>query len=192
VSDMERELRRLKDIEAIVRLRSLYCYYADLKDCDNWANLFTEDGVFETDVFGIHRGRETIRALQHLPFAVHYVANPIIDVDGDRATGRWLLFEPCSFPVGKRNQPVWGMAKYEDVYERVGGEWKFKHVKLMSHTWSPFEKGWEKERIIGQKAAARKKAAARPMPKAKANATAKAKAKTKAKATARKKAARRV
>ncbi len=99
--DIERELQRLKDVEAIIRLRSLYCYYADLKDCDNWANLFTEDGVFETDVFGIYKGRETIRALQHLPFAVHYVMNPIIDVDGDRASGKWLLFEPCSFPIGK-------------------------------------------------------------------------------------------
>lgn len=169
MSDVERELRRLKDIEAIVRLRSLYCYYADLRDGDKWSSLFTEDGVFETDVFGIHRGRETIRALQHLPFAVHYVANPIIDIDGDRATGKWLLFEPCSFPVGKRKQPVWGMAKYEDVYERVGGEWKFKHVKLISHTWAPYEKGWEKQRIIGQRAAAK------PKPKAKAKAKAKAK-----------------
>jgi hypothetical protein len=167
-AEMERELKRLKDIEAIVRLRSLYCYYADLKDCDNWANLFTEDGVFETDVFGVYEGRETIRALQHLPFAVHYVANPIIDVDGDRATGRWLLFEPCSFPVGKQSQPVWGMAKYEDQYERVGGEWKFKRVKLMSHSWAPYEKGWEKERIICQGAA---KARPKAKPKAARKAT---------------------
>lgn len=178
-ANMERELARLMDIEAIIRLRSLYCYYADLKDCDNWANLFTEDGVFETDVFGIYRGRETIRALQHLPFAVHYVMNPIIDVDGDRATGKWLLFEPCSFPVGNKRQPVWGMAKYEDEYRRIDGVWKFKHVKLMSHTWAPYEQGWEKQRIIGQ---GKKKAAVK---KAKPKARAKKKAKAKAKAKRR-------
>lgn len=175
LSEMERELQRLKDIEAIIRLRSLYCYYADLKDCDNWANLFTEDGVFETDVFGVYEGRETIRALQHLPFAVHYVMNPIIDVDGDRATGKWLLFEPCSFPVGKKRRPVWGMAKYEDEYRRIGGEWKFKRVKLISHTWAPYEKGWEMERIIGQ---GRAKPAAKKAPK-KAPAKARRKAKVK-------------
>jgi len=183
LNEMERELQRLRDIEAIVRLRSLYCYYADLKDCDNWANLFTEDGVFETDVFGIHEGRETIRALQHLPFAVHYVANPIIEIDGDRATGRWLLFEPCTFPTGKKGQPVWGMAKYEDQYRRVDGEWKFKRVKLMSHAWAPYEKGWEKERIIGQ--GKKKAAASKPATRAKAPARNKAKGKPASKAKRR-------
>ncbi len=42
----------------------------------------------------------------------------------------------------------------------------------MSHAWAPFEKGWEKERIIGQ---AKKKAATKAKPKAKKKAKAKAK-----------------
>ena len=113
-------------------------------------NLFTEDGVFETDAFGTHEGRDAIRALRHLPFAVHYVMNPIIDIDGDTATGKWLLLEPCSFPQGDERQPIWVAAKYEDDYPRVDGEWKFKRVKLMSLMWSPYEQGLEKQRIIGQ------------------------------------------
>ena len=106
--------------------------------------------MFETDVFGTHEGRDAIRALQHLPFAVHYVMNPIIDIDGDTATGKWLLLEPCSFPQGDDRQPIWGAAKYEDDYVRVDGEWKFKRVKLMSLMWSPYEQGWERQRIVGQ------------------------------------------
>ena len=106
--------------------------------------------MFETDVFGTHEGRDAIRALQHLPFAVHYVMNPIIDIDGDQATGKWLLLEPCSFPQDDGRQPVWGAAKYEDDYLRVDGEWKFKRVKLISLMWSPYEQGWEQQRIIGQ------------------------------------------
>ena len=49
-TDLERQIQHLLDIEAIKRLRSLYCYYADAHDSENWSNLFTEDGVFETDV----------------------------------------------------------------------------------------------------------------------------------------------
>ena len=149
-SELEKKIQYLTDLEEIKRLRSLYSYHADAHDSENWANLFTEDGVFETDAFGTHEGRDAIRALEHLPFAVHYVTNPIIDIDGDQATGKWLLLEPCSFPQDDERQPIWGAAKYEDDYLRVDGEWKFKRVKLMSLMWSPYEKGWEEQRIIGQ------------------------------------------
>ena len=149
-SDVEKNIQYLVDLEAIKRLRSLYCYYADAHDSEKWASLFTEDGVFETDVFGTHEGRDAIRALQHLPFAIHYVMNPIIDIDGDQASGKWLLWEPCSFPEDNAHQPIWGAAKYEDDYLRVGSEWKFKRVKLMSLMWSPVEQGWEQQRVFGQ------------------------------------------
>ena len=43
---------------------------------------------------------------------------------------------------------IWGAAKYEDDYLRVGGEWKFKRVKLISLMWAPVEQGWEKQRIF--------------------------------------------
>ena len=149
-SDVEKNIQYLVDLEAIKRLRSLYCYYADAHDSEKWASLFTEDGVFETDVFGTHEGRDAIRALQHLPFAIHYVMNPIIDIDGDQASGKWLLWEPCSFPQDDARQPIWGAAKYEDDYLRVGSEWKFKRVKLRSLMWSPVEQGWEQQRVFGQ------------------------------------------
>lgn len=62
-SEAEKNIQYLVDLEAIKRLRSLYCYNADAHDSEKWANLFTEDGVFETDVFGTHEGRDAIRAL---------------------------------------------------------------------------------------------------------------------------------
>lgn len=76
--------------------------------------------------------------------------NPIIDIDGDQASGKWLLWEPCSFPQDDARHPIWGAAKYEDDYLRVDGEWKFKRVKLISLMWAPVEQGWEKQRIFGQ------------------------------------------
>lgn len=146
---LEARIKRLEDIEAIKRLMSLYCFHADNADGENWSQVFTEDGVFETDLYGSTEGRAAIRALQHRSFAIHYNTNGIIDIDGDRAEGKWLLLMPCSFdtPVGK--QAVWAAAKYRNDIVRVGGEWKFKRVRLISIMWTPFDKGWELERVIG-------------------------------------------
>ena len=60
-------------------------------------------------------------------------------VDGDRATGTWYLFQPCTYAEG--NQAIWGSARYDEEYVRVDGRWMFKHLTLSSHFWTPFEKG---------------------------------------------------
>ena len=50
------------------------------------------DGVWESDKFGRFEGREAIRGLfrslpETLHFAIHYILNPIIEVNRERATG---------------------------------------------------------------------------------------------------------
>ena len=37
------------------------------------------------------------------PFAVHYVMNPIIDIDGDTATGKWLAAGALQLSAGRRS-----------------------------------------------------------------------------------------
>lgn len=148
---LEDRIKRLEDIEAIKRLMSTYCYHADNRDGDNWSEVFAEDGVFETDLWGSTEGRKAIRALQHRSFAIHYNTNGIIDIDGDKANGKWLLLMPCSFDTaegGKR--AVWAAAKYDNDLVRVGGKWLFKRVRLISIMWTPFDQGWELERVIGK------------------------------------------
>ena len=146
---LEARIKRLEDIEAIKRLMSLYCFHADNRDGANWSQVFTEDGVFETDIYGVYEGRDTIRALDHRSFAIHYNTNAIIDIDGDRAVGRWLLLMPCSFDDGKGGKrAVWAAAKYRNDIERVNGQWLFKRVRLISIMWTPFDQGWELARFI--------------------------------------------
>ena len=62
--DLAARIQHIDDINAITRLKHLYCYYADRHDSDNWANLFTEDGVFDGGVFGRHEGG---KPLEHSP-----------------------------------------------------------------------------------------------------------------------------
>ena len=97
LAELERRLRVLEDIEAIKQLK--YCY-ADAcdrgYDHDTLADFFTEDAVWDGGTFGRYEGREEIREFfcgvsTDIPFAVHYMMNPIISVDGDKASGRWYL-----------------------------------------------------------------------------------------------------
>ena len=151
LEDIERRLKALEDVEEIKRLKARYCAYCDDNyDADGIAGLFTEDAVWDGGMRGRADGREEIRnffirARQRLPFAIHMVMNPIIEVDGDTAKGIWYLFQACTYAEG--DQAVWGSARYDEEYLRVNGAWMFKHLKLTSFFWTPFDQGWAKTRF---------------------------------------------
>ena len=46
------------------------------------------------------------------------------------------------------NQAVLGAATYHDQYVRENGVWKFHHVRIESHFWTPFEEGWARLQFI--------------------------------------------
>ena len=146
--DLERRIQMLEDIEEIKRLKHRYCAYCDDSyDADGIASLFTEDAVWDGGMRGKNEGREAIRSFfqnapQRLPFAIHMVLNPIIEVIGDTAKGTWYLFQPCTWADG--NRAIWGSARYDEDYVRVNGHWMFQNLKLTSHFWTPFDEGWVK------------------------------------------------
>ena len=151
LEELEKRVRVLEDIEEIKRLKRRYCAYCDDNyDADAIAGLFTEDAVWDAGTRGRNEGREEIRryfqrAPQRLPFAIHMVMNPIIEVNGDTGKGTWYLFQPCTF--GDGNRAVWGAARYDEEYVRVDGRWKFQNLKLTSRFWTPFDEGWVETRI---------------------------------------------
>jgi len=82
-----------------------------------------------------------------LSFAAHQVMNPIIDVQGDKATGIWKLFQPCTQVTAGGPRAVWLAAIYNDDYVKVGGKWMFKHLKVNSLFFTPYEDGWVKKQF---------------------------------------------
>ena len=152
LEDIERRLRAVEDVEEIKRLKARYCAYCDDNyDADGIASLFVEDAIWDGGIRGKAEGREAIRdffinAPNRLPFAVHMVMNPIIEVHGDTATGTWYLFQPCTYADGDR--AVWGSARYDEEYVRINGAWMFKHLKLTSHFWTPFNEGWAQTQFV--------------------------------------------
>jgi ketosteroid isomerase-like protein len=152
LAELDRRLRVLEDIEAIKQLKYRYADACDRGyDADVLADLFTVDAIWESDRFGRYEGREAIREFfrgvsADITFAMHYMTNPIINVDGDEANGEWYLVQTSTFAEG--NRPILGAAKYADRYRRVDGTWKFRHVQLISTFWTPYEEGWVKRPFV--------------------------------------------
>jgi hypothetical protein len=134
-------IERLEDLEALKTLRSLYAIDADRvfnspghESAVAMADLFTDDGVIDLGPFGRYEGRAALlNAFENiLPgatgFSVHYMANPVLNVQGDRATGTWyfLIFAQAKDNPGGPVQNFWGY--YEDQYVKRTGAWRFSSV----------------------------------------------------------------
>ena len=158
---LEARVRALEDVEAIRRLKARYAELVDARYAEGGvaepgaveelarriAGLFTEDAVWDGGAaLGVCRGREAIRermARPTLHFSHHYFVKPRIEVDGDRATGRWDLLAPCTTAD---ERAMWMAGVEDDVYSRVGGEWLHASMKLRVVFMAPHDHGWAKKK----------------------------------------------
>ena len=143
---LEQRLTRIEDLEAIKQLKATYC---DICDDDHnperITTIFAQDGIWEGAGFGKAQGHAAIRELFKkfqtlISFSQHQVLNPIIKIDGGRATGIWYFFGPFTFY--KNNQAKWLAARYEDDYVKVNGEWKIQHLRARGRMSTNYEQSW--------------------------------------------------
>jgi SnoaL-like domain len=147
----------LEDIEAIRKLKATYCYLCDagLEDERNRNQLiahFSDNakvdfGMGPASMFEGKAGLEIFFG-QVVPsgvsFCMHMVHNPIIDVTGDRATGKWYYEAPTT--DASTNRAQWMAGTYEEEYVRENGKWKFASIKTKWKYISPYDEGWAKNR----------------------------------------------
>ncbi|HZV48512.1 MAG TPA: nuclear transport factor 2 family protein [Candidatus Dormibacteraeota bacterium] len=148
---LEERIARLEDIEAIKNLKAKYAYYCDNGyDADGMAGLFVEDSSWESNAFGVYRGRDEVRRFiseigKEIVWALHFMICPVVQVadDGQTATGSWYLIEFATManPDGSRD-PVVMTANYNDTFVRENGEWKFKRVQVHFHQVSNWDQAW--------------------------------------------------
>lgn len=136
-SDIGKRLDRLESIEEIKHLKALYCMHCDNGfDPDGIASLFTEDAVWDGGGHrGVQRGRDGIRAYfvdrgARIPFSAHFITNPRVIVDGERADGWWLMLMPFVTDEDHLQGPRWQRTEYHDTFTRVDGRWLFQSVKV--------------------------------------------------------------
>jgi len=127
------KVARLLDTEEIRRLVVDYARHMNEKDFSAYARLFAEEGEW---VGGPYRAvghaaiEEMVRGMvgpfmAPEPFGdIHIDANAVIDLEGDRATGRagWIFVVR-----GEGGAPVIDkIGHYDDEYIREDGSWRFK------------------------------------------------------------------
>ncbi len=157
---LAQRVQLLEDIEEIKQLKALYCKYCDggwagpTHDYDRIAALFTEDAVTD-GTSGLTAGRENIRRLyrsyQATPFAFHRVTNPIIKVNGNRATGNWHVLVALTRPD---NQAIWIAGIYDEDYLKTRDGWRIQRLKFTPAFITRYEQGWGRERGLAAQAAA--------------------------------------
>ena len=144
---LEARITRLEDLEAIKQLKARYCEICDHDhDPDRIVGIFTEDGIWEGKGIGTAEGREEIRALfsrfqKAIKFSQHMTMNPIIQVDGESATGTWYFFGPFTMEEG--NQALWQACRYHEEYRKVDGQWLIQRLVVKGPRMAAdYEKGW--------------------------------------------------
>lgn len=134
-------MSKLEDLEDIRQLKALYAERVD----NNHRNpshatavlataLFTDDAVLDPGSGVRYTGRAAIlNAFENIfpaqtAWSTHYIVNPVIDVTGSTATGRWyvlLYTQPNTTPSSSVFQ-VFGI--YTEKYEKGLTGWRFKEV----------------------------------------------------------------
>lgn len=137
--DSDETIRKLQAREEIKALRYGYAHHLDDGDWEEWGQLFAQDAWFKvyrpmpsakTGPFEVE-GRDAIiefgeSAIENsFEYSAHMMHNPLIQIDGGTATGRWYFDVFSAKPNGHAN---WHHGRYKDEYKQVGGTWKFAGV----------------------------------------------------------------
>lgn len=103
-STLSERIQKLEDIEAIKKLTATYAlcvnqgWAGKAVELQDGKSLFTDDIRWKNAAMNVDsQGREAVvkmlaGATAGLDLAMHSFTNPIIDVDGDTATGNWLIW----------------------------------------------------------------------------------------------------
>jgi len=158
---LEQRIAYFEDCDAIAKLQARYINLND----GGWeakgpthqfpeavADLFVEDGTWEGPGTARAEGRDEIvalfRAFQRVRFIVHYVTNPLIEVDGDRAYGEWHVMVPNTAPSGSA---LWSLGLYKNHFVRTADGWRFEKLVFETAAVTPYELGWGRQQFVGDR-----------------------------------------
>jgi len=117
--------------EELRRLKYRYLRALDLKQWDEFADTLAPDATAHYGKRLDFTGRDAIVGYMSQTvgpgiITVHQCHHPELQVDGDRATGRWALDDTVI--IIDRQALLRGAAFYEDRYVRQDGTWRIAHT----------------------------------------------------------------
>ncbi|MCF8095448.1 MAG: nuclear transport factor 2 family protein [Desulfobacteraceae bacterium] len=112
-----------------------------------------ESGVFH-GIEGVRRVfRDMLGKLYNYEgnLALHELTTPVIEIakDGNTARGMWYTWGPNTFhDPEKGTKAIWQVIKYNHVFVKEDGKWKFLDFRGYLMFRSSFDKGWVNEPVI--------------------------------------------
>lgn len=146
------DLQVLLDKDTIKELVYRWDYLGDDgKPLDAIERFCTEDVIYDAGPLGRTEGKQAFKEAakkvfdEELLFTQHMRHNPVIQVNGDEATGKWYAEIPSITGDGKA---IWLQGTYELGFRRVEGEWKISKYTFEFTYATPYEKGWVEQPFV--------------------------------------------
>jgi hypothetical protein len=166
LSEMEKQLILMEDIQAIEDVQKMYGYFMDTHQREQVVSLFSEDTEsLEIESVGLFLGKKGVRQffLENDLLKGNETAVPnwinilimmfqdVIDVapDGKMAKGRWNTWLAEAMPVEGIPRQQWCQGYYENEYVKENGQWLFKKLHWNVTVFTSFEEGWLKVPLLG-------------------------------------------
>lgn len=143
-ASLEQRIRRLEDIEAIRRLRNRYHASLNESRYGDCRALFTDDAVVELGYLARYEGIEAIdRGFRSMGerdrfFIKQFIHSHDVEVEGDGGRGTSYL----EARYGRFGVSYIVAGRYDDLYSRVNGVWKFRSMIAELFYTVPNGVGW--------------------------------------------------
>lgn len=172
LEELEKQITRLEDIQAIEDLERIYGYYFDTRQMDKIVDLFSErTKSLEIESHGQFLGKEGVRKMYLMgagggsraatsPRRLRGFAGggtTIIQIggvvtiadDGVNAKGRWHTWLAETFPFGGTMGQYWLHGYYENEFVKENGKWLFSKLEWNTTFYTRFETGWQVQPLVG-------------------------------------------
>jgi uncharacterized protein (TIGR02246 family) len=138
VAALSERVGRLEDVQAIKSLHRSFTRAVADREFTDLADYFCSDAVIDMRRHGPISGRNAIAehfagmAAVPLAGAGYVLSSPVIDVDGDTATGTWtwhrLYAEPSVDAQHDGLRVAWQEGRYQCHYRRTDAGWRFARM----------------------------------------------------------------
>jgi len=139
---LEKRVRAAEDIEEIKQIQQRYVTGLMCAKWDIVLDCFTEDAFFNPGGEPIQGKVEITRMFKNVLSEWHcgqegdFAVHPEIFVNGDNATGHWLMYMMYYLP--RTHQSLFWVNGFHDMeYRRVDGKWKISSLKWQMQTLPP-------------------------------------------------------
>jgi hypothetical protein len=140
LEEIKQRLEYLEDLEAIKQLQTAYVNCLTFAKWDELLDCFDDDITLDTGQ-GSGQGNITVgkdrlgklfkekMSQIHVGKEGNFLVQPVISVNGDRATGNWLIYMMNVHEIKTNQWLNWVQGIYDCEYVRINGKWKIRYIK---------------------------------------------------------------